>query len=70
MARTSYSLKEVQQNEDAWIRMEANKRDSPLVSRALGAYYIPGSTFKTMMMIAAHRFGIQDSEFVCSGGGF
>ncbi|HEX8140224.1 MAG TPA: penicillin-binding transpeptidase domain-containing protein [Pyrinomonadaceae bacterium] len=66
----SYSLKEVQQNEDAWIRMEANKRDSPLVSRALGAYYIPGSTFKTMMMIAAHRFGMQDSEFVCSGGGY
>jgi penicillin-binding protein A len=66
----SYSLKEVQQNEDAWIRMEANKRDSPLVSRALGAYYIPGSTFKTFMMIAAHRFGMQDSEFVCSGGGF
>ncbi|HVG34979.1 MAG TPA: penicillin-binding transpeptidase domain-containing protein [Pyrinomonadaceae bacterium] len=66
----SYSLKEVQENEDAWIRMEANKRDSPLVSRALGAYYIPGSTFKTFMMIAAHRFGVQDSEFVCSGGGF
>src|SRR5215210_8184480 len=66
----SYSLKEVQQNEDAWIRMEANKRDSPLVSRALGAYYIPGSTFKTFMMIAAHRAGMQDSEFTCSGGGY
>lgn len=66
----SYSLKEVQENADAWVRMEANKRDSPLVSRALGAYYIPGSTFKTFMMIAAHRFGIQDTEFLCSGGGF
>ena len=66
----SYSLKEVQDNPDSWIRMEANKRDSPLVSRALGAYYIPGSTFKTMMMIAAHRFGMQDSEFTCSGGGY
>ncbi|HEX8775101.1 MAG TPA: penicillin-binding transpeptidase domain-containing protein [Pyrinomonadaceae bacterium] len=66
----SYSLKEVQDNADAWTRMEANKRDSPLVSRALGAYYIPGSTFKTMMMIAAHRFGVQDSKFTCSGGGF
>jgi hypothetical protein len=65
----SYSLKEVQ-DQEAWIRMEANKRDSPLVSRALGAYYIPGSTFKTFMMIAAHRFGAQDSEFVCSGGGY
>src|ERR1051325_4948513 len=66
----SYSLKEVQENEDAWIRMEANKRDSPLVSRALGAYYIPGSTFKTMMMIAAHRAGMQDSKFTCSGVGY
>jgi penicillin-binding protein A len=66
----SYSLKEVLENEEAWIRMEANKRDSPLVSRALGAYYIPGSTFKTMMMIAAHRAGLQDSEFTCSGGGY
>jgi peptidoglycan glycosyltransferase len=66
----SYSLKEVQDNADAWTRMEANKRDSPLVSRALGAYYIPGSTFKTMMMIAAHRAGMQDAKFTCSGGGF
>lgn len=66
----SYSLKEVQENPEAWIRMEANKRDSPLVSRALGAYYIPGSTFKTMMMIAAHRFGLEGSEFTCSGGGY
>ncbi|MDT5261804.1 MAG: penicillin-binding protein, partial [Acidobacteriota bacterium] len=33
----SYSLKEVQE-EDAWIRLEANKRDQPLVNRALRAY--------------------------------
>lgn len=65
----SYSLKEVQ-DEATWIRLEANQRDKPLVSRALHSYYIPGSTFKTMMMIAAHRAGIQDSEFVCSGGGY
>lgn len=65
----SYSLKEVQ-DEATWIRLEANQRDKPLVSRALGSYYIPGSTFKTMIMIAAHRAGVQDSEFVCSGGGF
>jgi penicillin-binding protein 2 len=65
----SYSLKEVQ-DEETWIRMEANKRDNPLVSRALSAYYIPGSTFKTMMMIAAHHFGLEDSKFTCSGGGY
>src|SRR6266850_755414 len=65
----SYSLKEVE-DEATWIRLEANERDKPLVSRALGAYYIPGSTFKTVTMTAAFLAGIQDTEFTCSGGGF
>ena len=65
----SYSLKEVQ-DQARWIQLDADERDKPLVNRALGSYYIPGSTFKTFMMIAAHRAGIQDSQFLCSGGGF
>jgi cell division protein FtsI/penicillin-binding protein 2 len=65
----SYSLKEVQ-DATRWIQLEADERDKPLVNRALHQYYIPGSTFKTLMMIAAQRAGIQDTEFVCSGGGF
>ena len=65
----SYSLTEVN-DEATWIRLEANERDQPLVSRALGAYYIPGSTFKTVTMIAAFIAGEQDSEFTCSGGGY
>jgi peptidoglycan glycosyltransferase len=65
----SYSLKQVE-DETTWIRLEANERDKPLVSRALGAYYIPGSTFKTVTMTAAFLAGIQDTEFTCSGGGF
>lgn len=65
----SYSLKEVQ-DPATWIRLDADKRDSPLVNRALGTYYIPGSTFKTMMMIAAINAGEQGSEFTCSGGGY
>jgi len=65
----SYSLKEVS-DESTWIRLEANQRDNPLVSRALGAYYIPGSTFKTVTMTAAFLAGIQDSEFTCTSGGF
>jgi hypothetical protein len=65
----SYSLKEVS-DEATWIRLEANERDKPLVSRALGAYYIPGSTFKTVTMTAAFLAGEQDSEFNCSGGGY
>ena len=65
----SYSLKEVD-DEATWIRLEANERDKPLVSRALGAYYIPGSTFKTVTMIAAFLAGEQETEFTCSGGGY
>lgn len=65
----SYSLNEVR-DEATWIRLDADKRDSPLVNRVLGTYYIPGSTFKTMMMIGAMVAGEQNSEFLCSGGGF
>ena len=65
----SYSLKEVD-DEKTWIKLEANQRDKPLVSRALGAYYIPGSTFKTVTMTAAFLAGEQDTEFTCSGGGY
>ena len=65
----SYSLYEVD-DEATWIRLEANERDKPLVSRALGAYYIPGSTFKTVTMIAAFLAGEQETEFTCSGGGY
>jgi cell division protein FtsI/penicillin-binding protein 2 len=65
----SYSLSEVN-DETTWIRLDANERDKPLVSRALGAYYIPGSTFKTVTMTAAYLAGEQDTEFVCSGGGY
>jgi peptidoglycan glycosyltransferase len=65
----SYSLKEVQ-DEARWIQLDADQRDKPLVNRALGSYYIPGSTFKTFIMTAAHRAGIQDTQFLCSGGGY
>src|SRR5215216_4764965 len=65
----SYSLNDVN-DEATWIRLDANQRDQPLVSRALGAYYIPGSTFKTVTMIAAYLAGEQDTEFTCSGGGY
>lgn len=65
----SYSLSDVT-DETTWIRLEANERDKPLVSRALGAYYIPGSTFKTVTMIAAYLAGEQDTEFTCSGAGY
>ncbi|HEY0079106.1 MAG TPA: penicillin-binding transpeptidase domain-containing protein [Pyrinomonadaceae bacterium] len=65
----SYSIKEAQDAE-TWMRLEANKRDNPLVNRALGAYYIPGSTFKTITMVAAFNAGLQNQELLCSGSGY
>jgi len=65
----SYSLKEVQDGE-TWIRLNANDRDQPLLSRALRARYIPGSTFKTAVMLAAFNHGMQNEKFNCSGAGF
>ncbi len=65
----SYSLREAQ-DEETWIKLEANDRDKPLVNRALGAYYIPGSTFKTVTMLAAFHAGMQHEQFNCTGAGF
>jgi penicillin-binding protein A len=65
----AYSLDEAQ-DEETWIRLDANKRDRPLVNRALGEYYIPGSTFKTVTMLAAFNSGMQDAQYNCSPGGF
>ncbi|HEX8335184.1 MAG TPA: penicillin-binding transpeptidase domain-containing protein, partial [Pyrinomonadaceae bacterium] len=65
----SYSLREVQE-EGAWIRLNANERDRPLVNRALRGRYIPGSTFKTAVMLAAFNHGLQNEKFNCSAAGF
>src|SRR5258706_392937 len=63
----SYSLKQVQ-DAAAWIRLEGDKKEKPLLNRALNEYYVPGSTFKTVMMYAAFRNGMQDIRFTTSGG--
>jgi cell division protein FtsI/penicillin-binding protein 2 len=63
----SYSLKDVQ-DAAAWIRLEGDKKEKPLLNRAMNEYYVPGSTFKTVMMYAAFRNGMQDIRFTTSGG--
>ena len=65
----SYSIEEVQ-DEANWIKLDANERDRPLVNRALRAYYIPGSTFKTVVSIAAFLAGMQGEQFTCSVTGY
>jgi len=63
----SYSLKDVVDDE-AWTKLNNDKKDKPLVNRALNEYYVPGSTFKTLMMITAFRNGMQNIRFNTSGG--
>jgi cell division protein FtsI/penicillin-binding protein 2 len=53
-----------------WIRMEADERGRPLENRSLHFFYVPGSTFKTVTMIAAYLAGMQNEKFTCSSGGF
>jgi hypothetical protein len=65
----SYTIEETQ-DEASWIKLNANERDRPLVNRALRAYYIPGSTFKTVVSIAAFISGVEGTQFTCSAAGF
>jgi peptidoglycan glycosyltransferase len=63
----SYSLKEVQ-DEATWIRLDNDRKEKPLLNRATNEYYVPGSTFKTVMMYTAFRNGMQNTRFTTSGG--
>ena len=64
----SYSLKDAQ-DEAKWITLDNDKKEKPLLNRALNEYYVPGSTFKTLMMYTAFRNGMQNIRF-STGGGF
>ena len=63
----SYSLKDAQDTA-SWIRLEHDRKEKPLLNRAMNEYYVPGSTFKTLMMYTAFRNGMQDVRFTTSGG--
>src|SRR5260221_445089 len=52
----------------AYYKKEADGKDKPLLNRALNEYYVPGSTFKTVMMYTAFRNGMQNTRFTTSGG--
>src|SRR2546421_7503376 len=63
----SYSLKQAD-DEATWIRMDKDRKERPLLNRAINEYYVPGSTFKTLMMYTAFRNGMQDTRFTTTGG--
>ncbi|MBS1792423.1 MAG: hypothetical protein JSS81_01140 [Acidobacteria bacterium] len=58
----SFSLSEAE-SLDGYLKLEADKMNQPLLSRATRAFYVPGSTFKTLTMMSAFRAGKQDSVF-------
>src|SRR2546423_3967591 len=64
----SYSLKQVQDDHAAWIKLYNDRKERPLLNRALNEYSVPGSTFKTLMMYTAFRNNMQDVRFSTSGG--
>lgn len=63
----SYSLKQVQ-DQAAWIRLDNDRKERPMLNRATNEYYVPGSTFKTVMMYTAFRNGMENTRFTTSGG--
>jgi hypothetical protein len=48
---------------DGFLKLEGDKMNQPLLSRATRAFYVPGSTFKTLTMMSAFRAGKQDVTF-------
>src|SRR5205807_3728135 len=63
----SYSLKQAH-DEATSIGMDKDQKARPLLNRSLNEYYVPGSTFKTLMMYTAFRNGMQNTRFTTSGG--
>ncbi|HYX29402.1 MAG TPA: penicillin-binding transpeptidase domain-containing protein [Pyrinomonadaceae bacterium] len=63
----SYSLTQVQSDAD-WIKLNNDRKERPLLNRSLNEYYVPGSTFKTLMMYTAFRNNMQSTRFTTSGG--
>jgi peptidoglycan glycosyltransferase len=55
----SYSLADAQTNE-GFERLDTDKANKPMLSRATREFYVPGSTFKTLTMVSAFRAGKQD----------
>jgi peptidoglycan glycosyltransferase len=65
----SYSPNDIR-DDASYLRLNADKRDSPLVNRALSFYYVPGSTFKTVTMLAAFNAGMQGEILSGTPGGY
>src|SRR5439155_24164236 len=56
------------QDDVTWLKLEPDRLEEPLLTRATNEYYVPGSTFKTLMMYTAFRNGMENTRFTTSGG--
>ena len=65
----SFALSEAQ-TLDGFLKLEGDKVNQPLLSRATRSFYVPGSTFKTFTMMSAFRAGKQDSVFPSYADGY
>ena len=65
----SYNLAEAN-DLDSYLKLEANRRDKPLLNRSTREFYIPGSTFKLFTVIAAFRAARQNAVFPSYPDGF
>lgn len=48
---------------DGYLKLEGDKMNKPLLSRATREYYVPGSTFKTFTTMSAFRANQQNLDF-------
>lgn len=65
----SYTLSETS-TLDGYLKLEGDKVNQPLLSRATRAFYVPGSTFKTFTMMSAFRAGKQNATFPSYADGY
>lgn len=65
----SYSLAEAQ-NLESYLKLEADRRNKPLLNRSTREFYVPGSTFKLFTVISAFRSGKQNAVYPSFAEGY
>ncbi|MEY4167612.1 MAG: hypothetical protein RIR52_1436 [Acidobacteriota bacterium] len=55
---------------DTWRSLMSDEQEKPLLNRAIGEYYLPGSTFKTITAAAAIESRLDDRVYTCRHEGW
>lgn len=56
--------------DERWAEMQRDLMKQPLLNRALGEYYLPGSTLKTITAAAAIEARLENQTFNCKSSGW